>query len=141
MFNRKPFSEEQFKQDDRPAKVKVAAYITNRWGMIVSEGEQYGVDLVCSKDQEIVGLVEVERRHNWVDEFPFRTVHVPARKAKFFVLEGPVILFSVRSDLKKAMWCKDVDIMSSPIELLDNKHCENEDFFVVPLEYWRLVDL
>ena len=85
--------------------------------------------------------MEVERRHNWVDEFPFQTVHVPARKDKFFKLDHTTFMFSVRSDLKKAMWCTGKQVMTSQVEFLNNKPCDNEDFFVVPLDQWTLVEL
>jgi hypothetical protein len=138
---RKPFSKEQHQQDDLPAKLAVSGYISKNWGVTVEEGGQYDVDLVCMWGQEVMSYVEVERRHNWTDEFPFNTVHVPGRKAKFFNLSNTTFLFSVRSDLKKAMWCSGVKILESEIKLLNNKHCENEDFFVVPLDQWTLVEL
>lgn len=138
---RKEFSEDQHRQDDRPAKVAVRDYLTQNWAVWVSEGDRYDVDLVCHRDGEMVGYVEVERRHNWTGVFPFMSVHVPARKGKFFNLDLPTVLFSVRSDLKQALWCPGEIIKDSPIQLLDNKHCEQEDFYVVPLDYWTLVDL
>jgi hypothetical protein len=76
-----------------------------------------------------------------VDEFPFPTVHVPARKSKFFELDKTTFLFSVRSDLKKAMWCTGKSIQECEVKFLNNKHCDNEDFFVVPIDRWTLVDL
>lgn len=138
---RKPFSEEQHQQDDAPAKLAVSKYVAKYWGIWVKQGDQYGVDLVCYFGDEIMSYVEVERRHNWVDEFPFPTVHVPARKSKFFQLDKTTFLFSVRSDLKKAMWCTGKSIQECEVKLLNNKHCDNEDFFVVPIERWTLVDL
>jgi len=39
------------------------------------------------------------------------------------------------------MWCSGVKILESEIKHLNNKHCENEDFFVVPLDRWTLVEL
>lgn len=141
MVTRKTFSAKQHDKDDRPAKVVVAGFLVQNWGLIVLEGEQYDADLVCYRDGDLKGFVEVERRHNWVEDFPFPTVHVPARKKKFFMLDKPTTLFSVRSDLKKALWCPGEVILSSPIEILKNKHCDSEDFFVVPLDKWKLTDL
>lgn len=138
---RKAFSHEQHRQDDGPAKEVVAKFIQTHWGVEVQEGGQYDVDLVCLWEGEVMSYVEVERRHNWVNEFPFQTVHVPARKDKFFKLDYTTFMFSVRSDLKKAMWCTGGQVMKSKVELLNNKHCDNEDFFVVPLDEWKLVDL
>ena len=138
---RKPFSEEQHQQDDLPAKMAVSKYIAKHWGVWVKQGTQYDVDLVCYFEDEVMSYVEVERRHNWVDKFPFSTVHVPGRKSKFFNLDKTTFLFSVRSDLKHAMWCSGKSIMECEIEYKNNKHCDNEDFFVVPIERWTLVEL
>ncbi len=138
---RKPFSPDQHQQDDSPAKIVIARYLVEKWKVNVQEGEKYDADLVCIRDGEVVGFVEVERRHNWTGVFPFQTVHVPARKEKFFRLDKPTMLFSVRSDLQQAMWCSGKTILECPIKMLDNKHCENEDFFVVPLDLWKQIDL
>ena len=138
---RKPFDQDQHDQDDHPAKEKVRNFLINNWNVRVIVGKLYDADLICYRGSDVVGYVEVERRHNWVDEFPFPTIHVPARKEKFFRLEKPTVIFSVRSDLAKAMWCWGENVLSSPIKFLNNKHCDNEDFFVVPIKHWKLVKL
>jgi len=137
----KPFSRELHDQNDEPAKNAVWRYLFNSWNVEVEEGDTFGIDLVCFRNREVVGYVEVERRHNWVDEFPFATVHVPFRKQKFLSLDKPMTLFSVRSDLAQAMWCSGEDIKKSPIEVKSNKFVHEERFFVVPIEKWRKVCL
>ena len=139
---RKPFSQKQHDQDDGPAKEVVAKYISRRWGMVATENEdQYGVDLLCHKDGKLVGCVEVERRHSWRGVFTFSTVHVPARKRKFFEDQTPSVIFSVRSDLRHAMWTRGQNVLESPVIHIDNKECNDEDFFDVPLDKWQLVNL
>jgi hypothetical protein len=138
---KKPFSPEQYKQDDKPAKIIVANYVGRRWDKIVIEGEQYGADLRVIENDRIVGYIEIERRHNWVGEFPFDSVHVPERKKKFFELEYPTVLFSLRSDLRQALYCKGNEILNSPIEERDNKYCSGELFFIVPRYKWTLCSL
>ena len=136
----KPFDAQLHEENDAITKDKVADYIRLRWGCSVSEGTQYGVDLVCQKDNTTF-YAEVERRHNWSTVFPFQTVHVPCRKKKFFELDHTTLLFAVRQDLGQALWCNGTDIMVSPIEEKDNKYCEAEPFFVVPLDKWKLIEL
>lgn len=109
--------------------------------MLVEEGGTYDVDLLCFLDGLLVGYAEVERRHSWVDEFPFQTVHVPARKAKFLSLDRPMVLFSVRADLKQALWCRGEDIKGSPVEVKANRYMPEEEFYVVPISKWTLVHL
>jgi hypothetical protein len=138
---RKPFSPEQYKQDDNPAKIIVANYIGRKWNKIVIEGEQYGADLKVIENDRIIGYIEIERRHNWIGEFPFDSVHVPERKKKFFELEYPTVLFALRSDLRQGLYCKGDEILNSPVEKRDNKHCSGELFFIVPRYQWILCTL
>lgn len=139
--NSKPFSRELHDQNDEPAKNAVWRYLFNNWKVEVEEGDTYGVDLVCFRDREIVGYVEVERRHNWVGDFPFDSVHVPFRKKKFLDLDRPMTLFSVKRDLSQALWCPGEDIKNAPVEVKSNKFMTQEKFFVVPLNKWRKVCL
>lgn len=140
---RKPFSQEQHDQDDAPAKRAVSGYLFKRWKYIpLVNKDRYGIDIVCYRHGKIVGYVEVERRHSWRGEFTYPTIHVPARKRKFF--ENPDttnLIFSVRSDLKKAFWIDGREVLNSPVIFMDNKECKNEDFFDVPIEKWTLVHL
>lgn len=139
--NSKPFSKALHDENDEPAKNAVWRYLFNNWKVEVEEGDTYGVDLVCFRDREIVGYVEVERRHNWVGDFPFDSVHVPFRKKKFLDLDRPMTLFSVKRDLSQALWCPGEDIKNSPVEVKSNKFMNQEKFFVVPLNKWRKVCL
>lgn len=139
--NSKPFSKVLHDENDEPAKNAVWRYLFNNWNVEVEEGDTYGVDLVCFRDREIVGYVEVERRHNWVGDFPFDSVHVPFRKKKFLDLDRPMTLFSVKRDLSQALWCPGEDIKNAPVEVKSNKFMNQEKFFVVPLNKWRKVCL
>ena len=77
--------------------------------------------------------MEVERRHNWQNKFPFETLHIPFRKKKFFTLSKPTILFSVKADLTEALWVDNNTILQCPVERKDNKYMKGEYFFVVPI--------
>jgi hypothetical protein len=46
-------------------------YLFNNWKVEVEEGDTYGVDLVCFRDREIVGYVEVERKTQLGGRLPF----------------------------------------------------------------------
>jgi hypothetical protein len=111
---RKKFSQEQYDQDDAPAKKAVQKFLFKKWKSISINGEQYDVDLKCFRDGKIVTYVEVERRHNWKRDFEWQTIHVPERKRKFFVLDKPTYIFSVRSDLRKAYWTHGDNVLASP---------------------------
>lgn len=136
----KPFSQQLHDENDQIAKTAVMAFIRKSWNLDCAEGDKYGVDIEVYKDGLICGYAEVERRHNWTTDFPYKTVHVPARKEKLFTFY-PTILFSVRLDFKKAMYANAADIVSSPIITIDNKYMECEKFFDVPIQRWTIVNL
>ena len=140
---RKQFSQEQYDQDDAAAKKAVCGYLFKRWKYIpLVNKDLYGIDIICYKNGKIAGYVEVERRHSWRGEFTYPTIHVPGRKRKFFEnQETTNLIFSVRSDLKKAFWIDGREVLNSPVVFLDNKECDNEDFFDVPIQKWTLVAL
>lgn len=136
----KPFSQELHDQNDKIAKDAVLAFMRNTWNLDCGEGDKYGVDLEVYRHGLIEGYVEAERRHNWVDNWPYKTAHVPARKEKLFTFY-PTILFAVRQDCKQALYAKAKDILSSPVIKLDNKYMAAEPFFDVPIQKWTLVTL
>jgi hypothetical protein len=139
--NRKPFDQQLHDDNDPPSREAVQEFITRAWGLKTEEGPKYDVDLyVIDKTGMYKGAVEIERRHNWVDSFPFKTVHVPYRKAKFFGF-FPTILFVLRSDMKQGLWAHGSVIVESPVVKVDNKYVNDEPFFDVPLSKWTRVQL
>lgn len=141
-FLRKPFDPKLHEENDGPAKEAVMGYIERNWFLDVVEGGKYDVDLIIIDKGQEVGFGEVECRHNWVRNFPYQTVNVPYRKHKFFTLDLPTILFSVRSDLQQALWCRGDTILQAPVVENRNKYvAAGEKFFAVPLRSWRLVNL
>ena len=138
----KKFDSQLHEENDGPAKDAVMNYIYTRWGKEVEEGGTYDVDVIILENGREVGYAEVERRHNWVSDFPYNTVHVPYRKQKFFTYDLPTLLFSVKADLTQALWCRGDTILQSPVVENPNKYVESgERFFAVPLRLWRLVNL
>ena len=138
---RKTFSKALFDENDSIAKEAVRGFLEDSWGHPVTEGSQFEVDLIIWENDNICGYVEVERRHNWEDTFPFPTLHIPERKRKFFTLDQPSLLFAVRKDCKAAIFVPGEIVLRCPVKMLDNKFCFQEPFFIVPIEYCMLVDL
>jgi hypothetical protein len=66
----KPFSQDLYKDNDSKGKAAVSLYLT-KLGYKIIEGDTYGVDLLCYKDDKKVGYVEVEVRHNWINHFNY----------------------------------------------------------------------
>jgi hypothetical protein len=134
----KPFSEDLFRDNDGKGKKAVSLYLINL-GYDVIEGDKYGVDLICLRNEEMVGYAEVEVRHNWVNHFSYSSLHIPYRKKKFFQLELPTILFATNKTASMAFMVHDYDILISPIKNIPNKYLDHELFFDVPLKYCKKV--
>lgn len=137
----KPFDQALFDENDKVAKEAIRDFIKYQWGLDAIDGDKYGVDLVVRDGDKVIGYAEVERRHNWVGQFTFDTVHVPFRKLKFFEKGKETALFAVSKDLSQAMWAKGEDIVASPIVRVNNRFMSDEPFFDVPAEKWKKVEL
>lgn len=138
----KPFDQKLFDENDSIAKAAVSKYLKNNFDVCVFWGYEYFIDILVVSSIKSIALIEVERRSNWVDKFPFDTVHVPLRKKKYFVdTLYPTYLFSVRFDCKEALFCDGETIINSPVVTKANKYSSGEPFFAVPLEHWTLIQL
>lgn len=137
----KPFDQALFDENDRVAKEAVRDFIKYQWSLDATEGDKYGVDLIVRDGESIIGYAEVERRHNWVGQFTFQTVHVPYRKKKFFEMAKETALFAVSQDMSQAMGARGEDILASPVVRVDNRYMADEPFFDVPTEKWKTVEL
>ncbi len=137
----KPFSPELHDENDGPAKDAVMAYIKRAWQLDPREGGKYDVDIDVYERGALIAHVEVEKRSHWVGDFPFATVNIPIRKRKFFLLDLPTLLFSVKADLTQALYTKGDIILDSQVINNPNKYLKEEQFFSVPLRYWKLVNL
>lgn len=138
----KPFDQSLYDANDNAAKKAVSQYLKKTHNVFVYEGDQYAADLIIANKDQIIAIIEVERRSNWIDNFPFDTVNVPFRKQKFFIRPfPPAYLFSVRQDLKMALYCDGKTIIESDVVLKDNKYMKQEPFFSVEIDKWTLVKL
>jgi len=137
----KPFSPELHDENDGPAKDAVMAYIKRAWQLDPREGGKYDVDIDVYERGALIAHVEVEKRSHWVGHFPFSTVNIPIRKRKFFLLDLPTLLFSVKADLTQALYTRGDIILDSQVINNPNKYLKDEQFFSVPIRYWKLVNL
>jgi hypothetical protein len=137
----KKFDQSLHDENDGPAKDAVMAYIKRAWKLDPREGGRYGVDIDVYERGALIAHVEVEKRSHWVGDFPFSTVNIPVRKRKFFLLDLPTLLFSVKADLTQALYTKGDIILDSQVINNPNKYMDKEQFFSVPIRYWKLVNL
>ena len=137
----KKFDQSLHDENDGPAKDAVMAYIKRAWKLDPREGGRYDVDIDVYERNTLIAHVEVEKRSHWVGDFPFHTVNIPIRKRKFFLLDLPTLLFSVKADLTQALYTKGDIILDSQVINNPNKYMDKEQFFSVPIRYWKLVNL
>jgi hypothetical protein len=79
----KPFDINLYNADDN-AKDLVIQWLKGYGYHMWVNPDQYGIDLIGTNREGQQVAVEVEVKHHWTGaHFPFRTVHVSARKQKF----------------------------------------------------------
>lgn len=136
---RKPFEQELHDKYDAPAKEAVAAYVARRCGVTVeSNPDQYGVDLLVTKNGKVIGTIEVEVRQ-W-HPCPYATIHIPERKRKFFSENS--LFFALTKPMTHAYWIQMKDIDQYPVREISNyKVARGELFFDVPKDQFIYADL
>jgi len=137
----KKFDPQLHAENDGPAKDAVSAFIKRAWNLEPREAGKYDCDLNVYERGALIAHVEVEKRSHWTGDFPFATVNVPTRKRKFFLLDLPTLLFSVKEDLTQALYIRGDIILDSPIVDNPNRYLKEEKFYSVPIRYWKLVKL
>ena len=126
----KEFNKESHAVNDKPAKDLVINFLKSKGLDAMENPDKYGIDIVVPR-------YEVERREIWIDEFPFKTVHIPARKEKF--LKHSIVYVVVNKDFNKMMFCRSEIIRQYNLIEVPNKSVpEGEYFYDVPIEKWHI---
>ena len=129
----KQFNRESHAVNDKPAKDLVINFLKSKGVDAVENPDKYGIDI-------IVPRYEVERREIWIDNFPFKTVHIPARKKKF--LNYSIVYAVVNRDFNKIMFCTSEIIKQSNLIEVPNKSVPKDEYFYdVPLEEWYVYNI
>jgi hypothetical protein len=80
----KPFDLALYDADDN-AKYQVIEWLKGYGYKVEVNPDTYGIDLIGYNNEGKAITIEVEVKHHWTGPaFPFPTVHVSARKRKFF---------------------------------------------------------
>ena len=132
MINKK-FNKESHAANDKPSKDLVIKFLKSKGLDAIENPNDYGIDIMVSR-------YEVERREIWTDNFPFKTVHIPARKAKF--LKYNIVYAIVNKNFNKIMLCRsEVIRQCNRIEVPNKSVPAGEYFYDVPIEQWYVYDL
>ena len=79
----KQFDQALYDADDN-AKELVISWLMRYGWQLQTNPDQYGIDLIGTDGLGRDVQVEVEVKHHWTGhEFPFKTIHISARKQKF----------------------------------------------------------
>jgi hypothetical protein len=126
------FNKQLYDENDARAKKKATDFLSRRF--VVKEGTQYGIDLICYRDNVIRYYVEVEVKNLWIgQEFPWSEVNVLTRKEKFFREHDKVIFIMFNTDLSSCFIMDNTTILASPkVEVPNRRHASGEYFFKVP---------
>ena len=132
MINKK-FNKESHAANDKPSKDLVIKFLKSQGLDAIENPNDYGIDIMVSR-------YEVERREIWTNNFPFKTVHIPARKAKF--LKYNIVYAIVNKDFNKIMLCRsEVIRQCNKIEVPNKSVPAGEYFYDVPSEQWYVYNL
>ena len=127
----KPFSIDLYEKND-DAKELVVKMLEDKGYMAWVNDDPYGIDIVCQDEQGECTYHEVEVKHNWKgDVFPFKTVHIPARKLKFANARSYFVLLNhERSHL---LVIPGIQLLNSPVITKSTIYTEDEQFVEVTL--------
>lgn len=133
----KPFDQQLFDANDKPARDVVKATFAGYYGIICNDNpDTYGPDLVGHRGSVFESWVEVEVRHSWKGHrFPFDKVHFPMRKAKFFSYR-PIIFVILNSEMTHLLWFKGEDLECGGVERKKNTRLTTDESFIeIPLSF------
>jgi len=136
---RKQFDQDLFDRNDRPAREATKRWLRGQGWAVTDHPNPYALDLIAIKDDSLI-LAECEIKAVWEGmEFPFDTVQLPARKAKFLHPRAVFFIWNKSLDNALYFWSKDVKHLS-PV-LVPNKYIKNgEYFYQIPLNLVKFPD-
>lgn len=139
----KRFSPTLHAENDSEAKAAVESLLEHlNLTQVTEHPDCYAVDLIGIRDGEVVGYVEVERKHGWEgDSFPFKTLRIPGRKRKYAELKLPTQFVVFNKTWTYAAVVDSKTLMASELTPSSNKFASNELFFNVPVDSVDFVEV
>jgi len=146
---RKSFNRALYEAYDAPARVALVSYLEAKGHVIVSNEENYNVDVVSQKDG-FTYFNEAEVKTAWKDDWPphWTEIRIPERKQRLLDKHTTKDMFSVlnfyifRPDFKQAWRIKDTLLTRESLKEAKGRYIQKgEKFFHIPYTEAELIKL
>lgn len=146
---RKSFNRALYEAYDAPARVALVSYLEAKGHVIVSNEENYNVDVVSQKDG-FTYFNEAEVKTAWKDDWPphWAEIRIPERKQRLLDKHTTKDMFSVlnfyifRPDFKQAWRIKDTQLTQESLRVAKGRYITHgEKFFHIPFVEAELIKL
>lgn len=143
MSNRKPFDAALFAENDARARLAVTRHLQSFGDVVAPNPNQYGVDLFCITPEGKQYQAECEVKLLWRGAaFPWETVQLPQRKAKYRRGGAVTYYFVLNSECTHAIVIPDELLDQYPPVEVPNKYVAGGEFFYqLPIEECGYVEL
>jgi hypothetical protein len=144
---RKSFSRADYEAYDSPAREALVTYLEAKGHTIVSNEENFNVDVVSQKNGYTY-FNEAEVKTAWTSDWPveWKEIRIPERKQRLLdkhSSENGVLNFYVfRPDFKQAWRIKDTQLTQDSLKVARGRYITHgEKFFHIPFVEAELVNL
>ena len=143
---KRPFSKALYDAYDQPARDTLAAYLEGKGHTVVSNKEDYNVDLVTQKG-DFTYFNEVEVKTAWKGDWPshWAEIRIPERKQrlldKYEGTNGVLNFYVFREDMKQVWRIKDTLLTKESLGEAKGRYIrKGELFFHIPYTEAELVN-
>jgi hypothetical protein len=139
----KQFDKELFDENNDKAIAAVLEHI-NKLGLYAHVSDDlYGPDVEVFSGFRKTHYVEVEVKRVWKGtKFPWDTIQLPERKAKFLRKRLPIEFWILNSTMDHVVIIPDYAVSSSPlVEVQNSLISEGEKFFQIPIDQCIIKEL
>jgi hypothetical protein len=144
---RKQFNRALYEAYDSPARDKLVAYLEAKGHTIVSNEENYNVDVVSQKDSYTY-FNEAEVKTAWKADWPtdWKEIRIPERKQRLLDkhkdVNGVLNFYVLSQDMSQAWRIKDTLLTQDSLKEAKGRYIQKgEQFFHIPYTSAELIKL
>ena len=143
----RPFSKSLYEAYDQKAKEKLVSYLQGKGHSIMSDKEDYNVDVV-SKKNDFTYFNEAEVKVAWKEDWPthWAEIRIPERKGRLVKMyqkqKGVLNFYIFRNDMKQVWRIKDTLLTEDNLKEAKGRYItKGEKFFHIPYTAAELIDI